>query len=353
MKKLWVLGLLFLIIGCTNETEASLGVPKNIRYENEHLVWDSVPEATYYTISIDGIHYRASESNYDVFNLVNGSYTVRVKAHTDVDESIFSNVFTLVIDRAFDYPKNIRITNNTLHFDGTVDALNYRVYINDLSETISDTTYDLSTLDEDSLYQIQVSALYANGESIKTPVILHHTFSESLDTFEFEINKNRSTDGFINTEVAYAYEYFLFENTVLDEPFITFESDTMIIDHEFLKSLEAGSYTITLLLDEGYVLMTMTVLDEERPYMITPNTLPYEGLDLSFTFELFDGRIDTVSGLDIKEDDYTIEDSTLIISSDFIESVQEDDPDRSTIILSYTLVKDDLTIVGFIFIELP
>jgi hypothetical protein len=351
MRRLWILGLVFILFGCMNTSEENLNIPSNIRYEDEMVYWDQVENASYYTISINGIQYRANTNQYDVSNYENGTYTVRVKANNETSDSIFSNAFNLVIDRLYDYPKNVSINQTTLNFDGTDEAVSYNIYLNETVVNITETSYDLSQLESNAFYLIGVSAVYDNGESNVTDRVAYHTYTETLDTIPFEINKNRSTNGFIAIETVYAYDYFIFEGTLIDEPFITFETDTMIIDYTFLRDLDAGTYTITLILDNGVVDIIMTVLNEERPYMTSPNTVPYQDEDLSFTFELFGGTINTVSGLDITEDDYTINESTLTIKSTFIDQVIENDPDRETIIISYTLLKDDLTIVGFIFIE--
>ena len=354
MKKLIFIVLLVLVLqACNRNQNDYLGIPSNIRFEDEYVVWDAVDDAEYYTVRINDVDYRADDARYSMYNFVNGTYQVRVRSHREDEQSIFSNALTFQIDRIYEHPKNVYVVNDILYWDAISEASSYRVYINDLTFDVSSgTTFNLDGLDENTLYEIQVLAIYDKGESNLSSTVIYHSYHTLIDTIRLEANKNRSTPKRFPVETMYYFEHAFIESTRIEHHLIEFTDDSLLISHTLLQDLEEKEYTIQLLTPEGRVEIMLNVLDEQKPYMTSSNTVTYQGDSLSFEFELFGGSFGKLSGLNITTDDYHFDGNTLTISSDFIDSIIADEPERTTIILSYDLSLDDLTVIGFVFIYL-
>ncbi|MFH5882077.1 fibronectin type III domain-containing protein [Liberiplasma polymorphum] len=354
MKKVLLMMILLLLVqGCARESRKELEVPKNLRVEEETLVWDAVEGAEYYTLMLNNITYRVEDNVYSTFNLPNGSYNARVKAHLGEASTIYTNTFTFTINRAFEHPKNVYVSGSTLYWDHTAEASSYKVVINDETvDVLSGRTYNLSGLDENNLYTLSVIAVYENGESNESLSVLYHTHFTVIDTIHISVNKNRSTNVSFPVETMVEFDYIYINNTLVNREMFSFVNNTIVIDYTYLLDLNEALYTYSLLTSEGRVEVMLNVLDERKPYMTSKNTVTYTGEDLTFEFELFGGSFGQLSGLTISSEDYTFENNQLTISAAFIESIKSEDPERSTIILSYDLNNEESSVIGFIFIYL-
>lgn len=155
-------------------------------------------------------------------------------------------------------PENVNIIDQVLTWDSVTDATSYTVKINADEYTVITTSYDLSLLEVDHIYTIQVKANGSDSSSI---------YSTAL----------------------------YFDTTV---PPLTYVSGENIV--------------IELTLDGG-------VFGE-------------------------------LNGNGISEYDYSISGNTLTINFSFFESLLIDNPSRTTVIISYSIVDNDLTTIGYIFI---
>ena len=69
------------------------------------------------------------------------------------------------------------------------------------------------------------------------------------------------------------------------------------------------------------------------------------------TFESVGYRFKGVMGYDIASTDYTYSDNILMIKASYLKLAFESNPERTSLILSYTFEKDNLTHLGFITIK--
>lgn len=82
-------------------------------------------------------------------------------------------------------------------------------------------------------------------------------------------------------------------------------------------------------------------------------TKVFFGENVEFEYEAINGEIVNMS-TNIDEEDYTIEDSKIVIKEDFIRDVINDNPDREMLILGYVFESSDKLnyVIGYLFIDL-
>jgi len=94
------------------------------------------------------------------------------------------------------------------------------------------------------------------------------------------------------------------------------------------------------------------MIDTWNPYLTQVGSIHYEvGKDLILHFELFAGSIVSLSGNDITLSDYSIDGSRVIIDGNYIHQKFVSTPERTTLIIAYTLSFNSDTEIGYLFIK--
>jgi len=89
------------------------------------------------------------------------------------------------------------------------------------------------------------------------------------------------------------------------------------------------------------------------PHLFSDSSVKYQsGQDINLEFNLLGGRFIKADGNDISIEDYTFDNELLTIRASYIENILKPNPDRSTIIISYLLEKDQNSYIGLIFINI-
>lgn len=214
MKKLKTLFLLicfaipFLFVGCENLNKNTLATPTGLSVENGYIIFNTVSQAEYYTISINDLEFSLDATysnnveiidnkiNYNankIFN-IGESYTIKVKANAEeMKDSNYSNTISYTHQTNINKPQNLKINGTSLTWDTVKNASYYLVKIitpydtviydeqgnvleGDDSKTIAKaelTEYSFSTnsFDFSSLltkagkYKFYVSAVYSSGST--------------------------------------------------------------------------------------------------------------------------------------------------------------------------------------------
>ncbi|GEM_PF-3704901 len=354
MKKLLMTVLLAtLLVGCKSaEDEPMLAVPTNLVHEEDAIRWDAVDDAGYYTVEIDGTEELVSTNEYSLLELADGTYVFRVRANRMDRQSEFSEPLEITLSRTYEIPRNVNYQGGVLEWTLDGEAISFEVAVNDQTYT-TETTQMTLPFHEDGLFTIRVKAIYATGSSVWSEPVYHHTFPEASQAFDADFNRLLPIDLRVDavlTEPVIA----LFRNGrgFLPDEWLDIQTDRVYIASSWLAVLTPGEHVIQIITTSERIDVTLEVYEDASPAMISPNTVLFEGNDLSFEFALFGGEFVTVSGADIGTADYVFDDDTLIVSASFISAIATEQPDRETVILSYQLsAQDDITI-GYIFIRL-
>ncbi len=262
MKKiLLLLPLLFLLTGCTRLFGDRLDTPSNIRYNSEYLIWDSIDEADYYLILIDEETYVSFENRFSTFNLKSGQYRVRIQASSGDKTSRFSDSFDLNLTRIYDHPKNVIYANYTLSFDHVNPSEGYIIEF--LHQVLDDRIiiYDACTTDR---CEVQINTI----DSLEPNRIYEMRIAAAY--------QSESEASLLN----YDYATSLFTDPIKIHTYY----DTLKVYNQTVDLITVND--LTILLDEPFNIRDVFYLDQA-----------------------------------IQSSDFSIEDNTLIISNEFIETL--------------------------------
>ena len=123
-----------------------LGVPQNVAQDGNRIVWDEVPFAQGYIVSINGIQYPVSETYYDY--TATEQTGVKVLAKGNLEGTLLSSEYSeaLVLKYALATPE-VTVSGTAVSWNAVENASLYEVYVNGekVSETAS-TQYDFRYL---------------------------------------------------------------------------------------------------------------------------------------------------------------------------------------------------------------
>ena len=354
MKKLIaLLCIVFIVQGCgLFSRETGLEAPSNLRKEGEMVVWDDVEGAQAYQVLRGGSSVQVATSELSVFDLPNGQYEIEVRAIKGDQRSEWTT-FSFTIARTLDHPTNLRVQNDTLLWDSPSGYSVFKVMINDDAIEVNEAQFDLSSLEENQLFEIVVKTSHANQLSEASRTVYYHTYKEVKATLEVTYNQAMLRNVSVSLEDIESIEAVLINYQAIDA---TFSQQILTLPFSELFNLDRSiMHTIDVITEEGRVEIRLEIEYLERPYLRSPRTQMYDrNTDIVYEFELFSGSFNGLSGQDITQSDYTFIEGTLTIKAQFIESLLVANPERSRVIFSYVLETEEGDIfIGYLFIDMP
>ena len=344
LKKILV--ILFMVLFLTacqeDETIVEVNPPRFLRIVGNRITWEDIPDSEMYTLSINESDVTLDENYFMLSGLSMGTYVFKVKTKVNGVESIFSDEISHI--RTYPLPiEGVRIAQNSAIWEPIGNGVTYRYEVK--GETTDFTGEgDLPAIDfsdaTDPIVSVTITALF-EGVTISSyttdiDLNLYHYFDETQD-FEIDV------------ELSPTKVWIDFEELTGD--LYTFDSNTLIISKNYLKTLSKGLYNVHVESDMDYY-FTINVLKIGKPHIVSNPEVEYQGEDLSFTFELYEGVMGGINGNGITSSDYTIEGSILTISKEYINQIILNEPNRKTIVLTYVLINGPINIYGSVFINL-
>ena len=348
MKKILLLILLvFTLQACKPDTKEELDTPLNLRFTDE-IRFDTVPHATHYVLKINDEEVVIDTNHYLL--TVEGTYSVRVKARAEgYYDSVYSEILTLEVDLTFEEPTNTAIdSTHIFHWDLMSNATGYVLLVN--GEELSQVTnsLDLSTYFP-GVIQVQVKAVYPLGSSIYSELLIYAGGAETLETTKYSYSINSLFD--LDILESESFVYIEDSEAELSAEDFIFSAQAVTLKSSYLVTLTTGHHMFTILTLNGFHLVDLNILETDKPYLITSSEISTDfTIDLTFTFELFEGSFTGLSGNEVTVEDYTFEGNTLTIDKDYVAFMFNLDPERETLILGYTLEQGDNIVIGYLFI---
>lgn len=153
-----------------------LSAPQNVRVEQNNVVWDSILDASGYSVRINNLEDTVSAAaiSYPISALIDesGHLNIRVKAlgdGTSFSDSVWSDPISydytktkLPDPKKLEMPGNVFVEEDVIYWDSVAGATGYGIRINEKEDTVSAGTlsYPVSALISDSAYlNIRVRAL--------------------------------------------------------------------------------------------------------------------------------------------------------------------------------------------------
>jgi len=252
-------------------------------------------------------------------------------------------------------PAGLSVTDDTLSWIPVEGAFTYEVRQGDTTVVTPGAAYDLSAFAINDTYAFQVRTVFPDDtrSAYSAEILWHH----------YEVLAGISDT--IDNTPAVAYETGfaaggLVLRGVLDEDGIPLSDDlyafaggVLTIAAAHVGTLAVGTHVLTILTSAGAAELSLTVVDDEKPYMISSSQVVFTGADVSLDFNVYDGTIVSLSGNDIEPSDYAIDGSSVTIAAAYIEGKFTDEPERTVLILGYQLQAGDHTTIGYVFIRMP
>lgn len=258
-----------------------------------------------------------------------------------------------------EYPKNVTVNEFTVSWDAvSVDDVTYTLYvedmvhhINSIHENITDTSYLLDELEENTTYEVRVQAINVDGSSIKTNAVIIDTFVD-LGTISVMYNYlsdvSLSVLGIDATEI-YCVRFAKTTNEKLPHEAFSLQNGVFTINHD---SIHTDTLTkFFLYTNNGLIELKVNKTENETPTIMSENSVDFMNEDLYFEFDFAGGEFVEINGSDITTDDYELINNVLIIDQAFISNLFNEDLDRNKVILSYQLRTDDDIKIGYLFIS--
>ncbi|MFA7725273.1 MAG: hypothetical protein WCX25_04225 [Candidatus Izemoplasmatales bacterium] len=252
-------------------------------------------------------------------------------------------------------------SEDILTWDAVDGATGYVVWINGTTFSVTETQYQL-VLEENNFYDIKVKAICSSGESYYANAMYDQTFRDlNIEKkFYFSTNSNApiivdigasdatvvaiKLGALVTDEVSWCTEGMDYTKT----------TGALTFTNAFLKTLLVGDYTYTVFTSNGFITVILTVNDNVDPYLINKSTQHYTpGEDLVLWFETFGGTVVSLNGNEITVNDYAINNGQVTIDIDYIANKFATEPQRTALILGYTILLGSDNFVGYIIIGKP
>ena len=336
MKKIVVvLGafiMLFSLAACNRRPE--LNAPENVRREGEMIYWDSVRGASHYIVRIDESDtYEVNVTQFDLERLPNGTFLLEVRAVSQEALSPYSDSLVVSVSRTFPYPIDLKIDDDLLTWED-LEADEYRIWIDgSIHTTVTDNQYTFADLEENMSYTVSVQAVYENGVSDPSSSVKYHYYTEIVQRFNFTHSIQSINDPLLTLKSIGELVSVQYDGDTIDSSDFSINGHLLEITRQYLNALEIGSHAFIIGTSFGLVEVIVDVVDSVQPRIIGgPNFYYHSGQDLVIRYDLFAGEID------VKTTTESVTDRQIIISHEYLDSLLEDNPDRSNYI--FTIIFD-------------
>lgn len=180
--------------------------------------------------------------------------------------------------------------------------------------TVTTTESDEMVVLEDSFYQYSIN-------STQNILILHLEISDDVEVFDTEDNPINKDDVLVKNN------YYEIKST-------------------YVLAQETDVVRFKLFFGNYQTLVVIGVSVKTVPYIISSSIKVTEGeVDSLFQFELYDGSFKQISGNDLEESDYEINENLLIIKSEYIKNQYFNN--NYNFMVNYALETDEI-VIGFI-----
>lgn len=351
MKKLFLVLFLLLLVGCNTKAPTKrLETPKNLSLNDFILSWDSVTGAVSYEVVINDVAYTVTVPSLDLREFEDGDYVARVKAiGTKVPESLYSEKFSFSFRESIRIPGNIKIVNDVLSWTLEQDAVKYVIKINGVEHETPKNTFNLSVLEANQFYEIQVKGVYRNLETKFSSPLVYHTFKSKYLTTEEVIFDKSSEEDFV---MVFEKEFTIESIRYLDED-IEFAQEglELRISATVFQDIPYGKNQFIAFTDKGLVEVLFKLTDSTKPFLKSQSTVKYvAGENITFEFELYSSKIGEINGSGITSSDYIVNDNLVIIRSQFLDQIFSNQERTNLILGYYLLINDNDVVIGYIMI---
>ncbi len=254
-------------------------------------------------------------------------------------------------------PANLRFEDEMIEWLGVEDADHYEIKINGSTYEADKTSFDVSFLPPGD-YTVTIRTVRDDRQSSPSDTLSFTIFGGVTKNMTFNVRSDYDLK-------VRMWQDFTIDTVTLDGDDVgldDFQSEDgyLVIKKEFLQVLaptEEDRYELHIEGTGGELLLNLKIVDQEKPHLVSSPSHEYvPGKDIHFYFEVLGGSVSSLNpptGIELDEDDYTVEENLLIIHHEFIEKVREDDPEREMLIMILVLQNEGHSTISNLFISLP
>jgi len=300
------------------------------------LIWDEVEDATY-QVSILDEDYDTDVASLDVSFLKNGIYDIII--YTFIDNNTYEDMFEITVDRYYSKPQMISHQRQTLTFVGDGDALRYEIWMNGHLIDSDDTFVDVGPLTINTLYHIQVRALYNQEAGLWSESYLIDTHEDLLDVMTHVYDPLDDEDFILTMNSSHTFRVL---NDSVD---IKEDNESIQINKDDLNMLESDSVYVIEDTGDTNIIHHIKIRDINHSYLRSEQTLHIED-DLSVLFHLVEGaEITFYLGENVLS--HVSQNGLILINKEDIEAYLEIN-EKATI--SYIIEEKHINIIGYLII---
>ncbi|MGE0003706.1 MAG: hypothetical protein AB7S88_04530 [Candidatus Izemoplasmatales bacterium] len=246
---------------------------------------------------------------------------------------------------------NVQIDSGILSWDELLGASGYVVRINGNDTFQYSTTYDLTEL-ENGVYRINVGATLNETTVFLSQELYYLNNPSVLSTSTLTYDKASLDDLVLVDDLGDIP--FLYATSENDPDVVIQHSATEVwIASDELLWLPYGVHSFQLIGEDGIRVFNVTFVDSREPGILSDSSQSVpQGQDATFLFNDYQSTFLSVSGNDITASDYHFENGVLTIDGDYISTKFENEPERTTLILSYAMQTPEKILIGYLFITL-
>lgn len=337
--------------------------PENIHFVGSTMVWDAIPQVSGYELMINDSLYTTYEASFSLAEIDYGSLEISIVAFGANAERSLPTTIEIDYVPHLEAPQGVRILDGVLYWDETANASHYIVVIDAVTYDVlgegtnppTDLSYSLSSLSANEYHSIYVLAAFANWLSEPSATVSYDGTFEFSGSFALEYSLESLEDLTLEFEnksmLLYKIEgEHFYEGGILG---MGYDAGILCFHRDYLEELSYGEFVFTLATSDGIYEIQLTIKDTREPFLVSSSQIYVVlGNDVVLDFELYDGEFLDLSGNDITVADYTFEGSQLTISGDYIQYIFNRDPDRTVLILGYTLSANEDITIGYLFIRI-
>lgn len=351
MRKIIIICLVFLLYGC--QDQKTIHPPQNLRFEGTRLLWDSIEDATQYTVKMNDQTFVVTVPEFDYSTLPSGEYIFYIKVHTSKGESSYTSSGVTLIYMKTPPPMNIRVENDLLYFDATEGAQSYDIYFDEaLYINVLQSPIPIPVLPKNEVYMITIKSVFGVNVSVASKPFYYFNFDEPLEKNSTSTNQNGLNPFYITLPNANPVEYVVIDGNIVSHMFYTQTLNHLYISRLFISSLDQDDVDIQVYQGNLRTDYELSLFRDTVPYLATPSSIQYQSADVQIQFELFGATVNQLSATGLTSEDYTIHAGVVTIKQSYIDRIKAQMPTSKNIVLTYELLHQGDSLLGIIMIKL-
>ncbi len=254
-------------------------------------------------------------------------------------------------------PANLAFAEDTISWLGVEGADHYEVKIDGATHETEETSFDVSFLPPGD-YTVTIRTVLDGRRSSPSEELPFSIFGGITKNMTFNVRSEYDLK--VHMWQGFTFEAITLDGDDVDGDHFRIEDGILVIEKEYLQTLapdDEERYAIHVEGNDGELLLNLKIVDQEKPHLVSSPSFAFvPGQDIHFYFEVLDGDVSSLNppqGIELDEDDYTVEGNLLIIHHEFIERIKQAEPDREMLIMSLFLQNAGHITISHLFISLP